>query len=143
MRDEDGGERLLDNRPEDGDRSADDGQIDLEAGEDDGNGSPPGEVDIGIGGGLVFDNGVEAPDGGENDAVEVSTMPDRARGVDIGPFGKELYAYIPPRTKMPVIAKMFFILRLGLVKMTIGVMKTVRSNTMFKALWLSNRLMNP
>jgi hypothetical protein len=134
--DEDGGEGLLDDGPEDGDGGADDGEVDFETGEDDGDGGPPGEVDVGVGGGFVFDDGVEAPDGGEDDAGERVS-------IAVG-CGEEIWGtYIPPRMKMPDIATMFFMRRLGLVKMIIGVMKTVRSNTMFRALWLSNRLMNP
>lgn len=77
--------------------------------------------------------------------MEVKTT--LGRGVSIvmgcGLVEERLDTYIPPRMKMPDIATMFFIRRLGLVKMIIGVMKTVRSNTMFRALWLSNRLINP
>ena len=67
-RDEDGGEGLLDDGPEDGHGGTHDGEVDLEAGEDDGDGRPPREVDVGLGGGAVFDNRVHAPDGSEDDA---------------------------------------------------------------------------
>lgn len=68
-RDEDGGEGLLDDGPEDRGRGTHDGEVDLEAGEDDADGGPPGEVDVGVGGGAVVDDGVESPDGDEDDAA--------------------------------------------------------------------------
>lgn len=69
---EDGGKRLLEDGPENRHGGTHDGEVDLETGEDDGYRRPPGKVDIRICGGAVIDDRVEAPDGGEDDAVIVS-----------------------------------------------------------------------
>lgn len=66
--------RFFDNGPEDGHRGAHDREVDFEAGEDDADGDPPGEIDVGIGRCAIVDDGVEAPDGGEDDAVEVRNI---------------------------------------------------------------------
>jgi hypothetical protein len=141
--DEDGGEGLLDYGPEDGHRGAHDGKVDLEAGQDDADGGPPGKVDVGVGGSAVVDNGVEAPDGGEDDAGKVSFVVLWFRSVVHGDSGCRLreVTYTPPTTKMLNIAIMFCVLKLGFVNSTIGVTKTVISKIMFSAVWLSNRPM--
>ena len=65
--DEDGGQGLLDHRPEDRHRGAYNGKVDLETGEDSRDGCPPGEVGVRGEPGTVLDDGVEASDGDQDD----------------------------------------------------------------------------
>lgn len=61
----------FDDGPEYGHRCTYYGEINFEAGEHDRNWCPPSEIDVGRGPGFVEDDGVETPDGGEDDAEEI------------------------------------------------------------------------
>jgi hypothetical protein len=116
----------LDDRPEDGHRGADDCEIDLEAGEDDHGGCPPGKVDIRISRCLVSADGIEAPHGYSHDTGSMSVYcPNRNNLLRA--------TYIPPKVKTPESASKLLVFSLGVLKMIMGVKKTQMSRTMLVA----------
>ena len=60
--DEDLGQRFFENRPEYGHRSTHDGEVYFKTREHDGDGRPPGEIDVWVCRGTVDNDAVETPD---------------------------------------------------------------------------------
>lgn len=84
--DEDAGEPLPQDGPEDGDAAGDHCDVDLDGGEDDADGRVPGEVERGVGGAAVLQDGDET---GHGDAVDTAKGGRLVLSLAHGPAGSQ------------------------------------------------------